>query len=105
MPDVKYIDNNGFAWLKRVKDGAKPEQYYRGIFIGPPDLRELNLPEEDLKILQEALVDAWLVNAELLRGSANRLRAVVKHALPQQDTRALVRGIKSVMQREVYKEK
>lgn len=104
MPDVKYIDAEGYAWLKRVRDTAKPNLYGRGVTIGPPDLAELGLPEDELKVLQEALVDAWLVNAPLIRGSAAHLYTVVQQALPRRDTAHLVQHIKSIYQRAYYKE-
>ena len=104
MPDVKYIDADGYAYLKRVRDVSKPAQYGRGITIGPPDLAETGLPEDELKVLQEALVDAWLVNAPLIRGSARQLYAVIQQALPRRNTRGLVQAVKSIYQKDYYKE-
>lgn len=100
--DVKYIDENGYTWLKRVKDNTKPEFYYRGITLGPPVL-DLPIKDEDAKKLQAALVDARLVSAELLRGSSGKLYEIVKRVLPQHNTKFIVRYIKSRYQ-AIYKE-
>lgn len=101
MPDVTYVDKHGYAWLKRVSDKTKPENYARGVTIGPPDLSELDLTEDELKVLQKALVDSRLVNLTLVRGSRNALYKVVKGAVPKRDTKAIIRYILSIMQRDL----
>lgn len=101
MPDVKYVDQEGFAWLKRVSDKAKPQYFARGITVGPPDLSELDLTEDELKALHEALVNSRLVNAMLVRGSRNHLFIIVKAALPRRNTKAVIRQLLSIMQRDL----
>jgi hypothetical protein len=101
MPDVKYIDANGYASLRRVREGTQPDHYSRGVTLGPPDLT-LPLSEDEIKRLQEALVDAWLVNAELIRGSSRMLYDTVKKTLPKKDAKLLVRYIKSIYQNAYY---
>ena len=64
MTDVKYVDEDGYTWLKRVTERAKPEHYNRGITIGPPDLSELDLTQDERKVLQEGLVNSRLVNCD-----------------------------------------
>ncbi len=101
MPDVKYVDEDGYTWLKRVTERAKPEHYNRGITIGPPDLSELDLTQDERKVLQEGLVNSRLVNAELVHGSRNHLFNVVKAALPKRNTKAVIRHILSIMKRDI----
>lgn len=103
MPDVKYVDEQGFAWLKRVKDKTVPTMYRRGITIGPPDLSSLSLEQDELKRLQNALVDAYLVNAELIRGNVTQLHNVIKGALPHKNTRELVKQVKVIYQQEYFR--
>jgi hypothetical protein len=86
----------------RVKDGTLPHNYSSGIVLGPPDLHELELPADDLIVLQAALVKAHLVNAEFIRGSAGKLYTTVKQALPHRNAKQLVTGIKSIYQNVHY---
>lgn len=102
---VKYKDYEGYAWLVNVDDTTMPEDYDKGIIVGPPPLLTcIDLDEDELKVLQEALVDAYLVNAAYINGSADKLYNVVKNALPNKNTRQLVREIKSVYQLDYYNE-
>jgi hypothetical protein len=98
-----YIDEEGFSWLVRVKENATVQQYKYGIRIGPPDLSELPLSTDEIKLLQKELVKANLVNAELIHGSTGKLFEVVKTTLPHvKDTKAIVRLLKSIYQHDYY---
>jgi len=46
-------------------------------------------------------VNSRLVNAELVHGSRNHLFNVVKAALPKRNTKAVIRHILSIMQRDI----
>jgi hypothetical protein len=107
MKEVKYRDENGYAWIVRVSDDTQPKDYKSGIRVGPPDLESLDLPETKRKLLQQRLVDAGLVNAELIKGSAGKLYAIVKNTLPTanaSEVKNVVRAVKSVYQKEFYED-
>jgi len=106
MPDVLWKDREGFAWLVRVKSDTLPQNYGTGIVLGPPDLDDLDLPEAELKSLQEALVVARLTNAEMIKGSFSKLTNTVKNALPRRGASAklLAHQIKAIYQQDYYQE-
>jgi hypothetical protein len=70
--------------------------------LGPPDLSALDLNVPDEKRLRQALVESGLVSAEMIRGSASKLYQVVQMTLPKHNTKAVVRGIKSIYQHEFF---
>lgn len=100
MPKVQYTDDDGYMYLVRVPDNAKPYQYSKGIFLGPPDLKEIGLPEEDEKKLRKELVESELVSAQTIRGSNQVLYRTVRRALPEHNTHDIVRWIKHLYQVE-----
>ena len=100
MALVKYTDDDGYAYLVRVPDGAKPYQYSKGIVLGPPDISQIGLPEEDEKRLRSELVEAQLVSAQTIRGSNQTLHKLVRRVLPKQNTHEIVRWIKHIYQLE-----
>lgn len=104
MPLVKYTDGEGFAYLVRVPAGVPERDYKLGIRLGPPDLSGVGLPKEQEIRLRNALVEAQMVNAETIRGSASKLFQVVHNTFPKSDARAIVRLIKSVYQHDYYAE-
>jgi hypothetical protein len=104
MKEVVYTDTKGFSWLVRVNDSTQPKDYRSGIRVGPPDLSGLHLPEEQIKVLQNRLVEASLVNAELIRGSVSKLHNLVKNTLPTAPTKEVVRAIKAIYQKEFFEE-
>lgn len=102
LQDVVYKDSEGLTWLVRVNEGTPPELYSSGIRIGPPDLSSLKLNEKDSKKLQEALVKARLVNAELIKGNAEALLRAISSVMPVRDAKAVREQIKSIYQQEYY---
>lgn len=102
MPEVKYTDSEGYAYLVRVPDGTSKSEYAKGIVLGPPDLREIGLSLKDELKLRHHLVDAGLVNAQTIKGSNQKLASVVKRVLSNKaDYKGVVRWIKSIYQRDL----
>lgn len=55
MRTVTYTDSDGFSWRVELPDGAEDSDASRGVPIGPPDVRVLEIPEALAKRLHAAL--------------------------------------------------
>lgn len=55
MRQITYTDPDGFAWLVELPDGAEDSDADKGVPIGPPDVRELGMPEALAKRLHVQL--------------------------------------------------
>lgn len=46
MRQITYTDPDGFLWRVELPDGAEDTDATLGIPLGPPDVRELGLPDD-----------------------------------------------------------
>lgn len=73
------LEKDGYAGLYGVPDNATEDLYEYGIYMGPPDLHGLGLPEEQLKILVADLVHNGLYNAPCLMGKRKQLLTLLRN--------------------------
>lgn len=64
MPIQEYTDQQGYKWTVEVPVGTKPENYARGLHLGPPDLTELGLVPEVQRDLHNKLMDHRILSAK-----------------------------------------
>jgi hypothetical protein len=74
---ANYIASNHRHYRVLVPDGAPPETWQRGIFLGPPDLDSLGLSEEVTTRLHNELFNRGIMTA----ADANTRRLDVQSAL------------------------
>lgn len=89
-----------------MPQGASPFEYCQGLLVGPPDLSVLNLPEETITLLNNALVDAGLISFPDLNGNRAKLLRIVQ-GLPSVDEKQAVSlrfEILGLYQRDYYPE-
>jgi hypothetical protein len=91
----------GYSKAYAVPNDATEDLYEYGVFLGPPDLRVLGLPEETLKKLLVDLVNAGLYTAPLFMGERQTvLKICTKHGLNS----TVLRNMLSIFQQEYYGE-
>jgi hypothetical protein len=60
MRQVIYRDKDNYEWRVELPDGADDKDADKGIPLGPPDVRELGLPDDLARRLHGALVSQGL---------------------------------------------
>jgi hypothetical protein len=83
MREVTYRDSDGLNWRVELPDGADDADAIRGIPIGPPDVRELGLPDDLAHRLHAALVARGLFtyNDVLKAGGMRSILSAWQYAL------------------------
>lgn len=101
---VIYTDSQGWREFRKVPSDLHPSEYNRGILLGPPDLSELNLSEEDTLALSNALVDAGYMNYKSLAGKRRDLLRIAQSILGISEKEAAVLRLKliALYQRDYY---
>jgi hypothetical protein len=104
MPRVKYTDRTGLAYLVEVPAGTSKEHYGKGIVLGPPDLRDLELGRDQLKALHKGLVDADLIQVRDLQkiGALDKLHKLAVSIIGREQASDLVRKVLAIYQQEAY---
>lgn len=69
---MKCFDEEGQAWLV----DSTYDDCASGIYLGPPDLSDMELDPLTLLKLREKLVDAFLYNAETILGQRDLLMSI-----------------------------
>jgi hypothetical protein len=77
MPRVVYTNEDGFKEIREVPNNLSPSDYYMGILIGPPDLSSVTKNKMKLRLLNNALVDAKLIQWPDLAGQRHKLTEIV----------------------------
>lgn len=81
MKNVRHTDASGRIWITSIPDDAPERHASMGLAIGPPDLSELDLPE-DLSIrLHNALVERDILTWEQFRRNRKAVLGALKWAL------------------------
>lgn len=78
---VVYTTSSGWLEFRKVPHDLHPADYCKGLLVGPPDLTELGLSEEDTLTLNNALVSAGYADYKSLAGRRLDLLRTVKSVL------------------------
>lgn len=83
MRQTTYTDQDGLTYTVELPDGVEDSEAARGILIGPPDVRDLNLSDALAKRLHNQLVARGLFTYTdvLKRGGMNAILAAWQAAL------------------------
>ena len=83
MRQVNYRDSEGLEWRVELPDNADEGDAAKGIVLGPPDVRELGLPDDLAHRLHSALVARGLFsyNDVLKAGGMRAILSAYQYAL------------------------
>lgn len=70
---VIYTTDDGFREIRKVPEGIPVSEYNTGIFIGPPDLSDLKVNKNDLRKINNMLVDHQWISLPNLNGKRAEL--------------------------------
>lgn len=101
---VIYTNKQGRKEVRLVPPATHPTNYDKGVLVGPPDLSDLDLAEETVTQLNNALVDKGYINLKDLDGNRAELVRMIKDTLDVSDEKArdLRLAVLGVYQRERY---
>lgn len=96
MRNVRHADASGRIWITSIPDDAPDRHASMGIPIGPPDLSELDLPEDLAIRLHNALVERDILTWRDFRRNRQAVLGAVKWAL-----RADIQALEQLYRAEV----
>jgi len=81
-----YEDDKGRKWAVKIPEGADPAL---GIVIGPPDVSELGLPEDQLIALHNELFNRSLLTWDDVRRRPQEITAALQAVLKIDSTKII----------------
>ncbi|HMN10739.1 MAG TPA: hypothetical protein PKD55_00270 [Bellilinea sp.] len=103
MGEVIYTNDDNYIEVRWVPDYAQPEQYQWGVLLGPPDLTSLDLPEEQVREVNNRLATAMIYDLHTLTGRRGELVRILED-VGVDDVSAARNAVISLYQQELYPE-
>lgn len=102
MAVIEYTNSEGYLTIRLVPDDAEEENYHQGLVLGPPDLSEIPIKEDERKLLSNALARERLLRYPHLSGNRGRLLELAQRAVKSLGAREVRDWIVHVYQKEEY---
>jgi len=105
MPAVVYTTEDGWKQVRIVPKRASARDYGKGVLVGPPDLLELQtigLSVEEIRQINNALVEAGIVNYESLKGNRGMLVSILREIVGQENVSSVRNYILYIFERERF---
>lgn len=101
---VIYTNKQRRKEVRLVPPATHPTDYDKGVLVGPPDLSDLDLANNAITLLNNALVDKGYINLKDLDGNRAELVRMIKDTLDvsEEKARELRLAVLRLYQRESY---
>lgn len=104
MALVEYTNKQGYIYMKLVPDESDTRDYHMGITVGPPDLDEVPIEEEERLLLHNALAREKLLRYPDLSGNRGKLLELIRRSVKSMDAKDARYWIMRAYQKQMFPE-